>query len=398
MVDCGTNWGRSKVLRKNGTAMQNDSARCLDVFLHRWHYLGDGIPRPGGGRGPGSGRLNKKTGRTWRRSPGASKGQIMNISDKPDQKAAVMPPDDSDLAQQIFNTMISVPGVKPGHRPVHAKGILCRGTFASSGKAAALSKAAHFQGGSTPLTIRFSDGAPDPAVPENSYDASPRGIAVRFHLPGDGLTDIVALSHNGFAVATGQEFLALQKAIVTTDPSKPHPWPIEAFLGTHPAALKFVTEIRVIPASLANEAFFSNNAFVLVNARGSRQAVRYQVVPVAGRHDLTEAEAKTKSPNFLIEDLKTRLAAGPVQFRLVIQIPNPGDATADPSQVWPEDRQTMDAGMISITSAVADSAEVERGLVFDPTHLTDGIELSDDELPTLRARVYSLSATHRMKS
>jgi catalase len=321
----------------------------------------------------------------------------MNISDKPDQKAAAGPPDDGDLAQQIFDTMIRVPGVKPGHRPVHAKGIVCQGTFASSGKAAALSKAAHFQGVSVPLTVRFSDAAPDPAVPENSYDASPRGIAVRFHLPGGGLTDIVALSHNGFAVATGREFLALQKAIVATDPGRPHPWPIEEFLGAHPAALKFVMENRVIPASLANEAFFSNNSFVLVNARGARQAVRYQILPVAGRRDLGEAEAKAKSPNFLIDDLKTRLAAGPVQFRLVIQIPDPGDRTDDPSLVWPDDRRTIDAGTISITSAVPDSAGVERGLIFDPTHLTDGIELSDDELPTLRARVYSLSVAHRQK-
>ena len=321
----------------------------------------------------------------------------MNISDKSDQKAAAGAPDDGDIARQIFDTMIQVTGVKPGHRPVHAKGIVCQGTFASSGKVAALSRAAHFQGASAPLTIRFSDGASDPAVPENSYDASPRGIAVRFHLPGDGLTDIVALSHNGFVVATGEEFLALQKAVVATDPGRPHPWPIEAFLGTHPAALKFVMENRVIPASLANEAFFSNNSFVLVNARGARQAVRYQIIPVAGRRDLSEEEARTKSPNFLIEDLKTRLAAGAVQFRLVVQIPNPGDRTNDSSLVWPDDRQTIDAGIISITSAIADSAGVERGLIFDPTHLTDGIELSDDPLPALRARVYSLSAAYRQK-
>jgi catalase len=321
----------------------------------------------------------------------------MNVSIQPNQKPAVAPPDDGDIAQQIFDTMIQAHGVKPGHRPVHAKGIVCRGTFVPTGKAAALSKAAHFQGVPAPLTVRFSDGAPDPAVPENSYDASPRGIAVRFHLPGGGLTDIVALSHNGFAVATGEEFLALQKAIVATDPGQPHPWPIEAFLGTHPAALKFVMESRVIPASLAHEAFFSNNSFVLVNSAGARQAVRYQILPVAGRRDLTEAELKAKSASFLIEDLQTRLAAGPVQYRLVIQLPNPGDPTNDSTLVWPDDRRTIDAGTISITAVVADSAGVEKELIFDPTHLTDGIELSDDPLPALRARVYSLSVTRRWK-
>ena len=35
--------------------------------------------------------------------------------------------------------------------------------------------------------------------------------------------------------------------------------------------------------------------------------------------------------------------------------------------------------------------------MHDPTHLTDGIELSDDPLPALRARVYSLSASYRQQ-
>src|ERR1017187_1239301 len=300
---------------------------------------------------------------------------------------APKPPAGQDLAQQIFDLMVRAPGNKPGYRPAHAKGLVCQGKFAPSREAASLSKAAHFQG-AVPVTVRFSDGGADPSIPDNSPDASPRGMAIRFQLPGGGLTDIVALSHNGFIVGTGEEFLALQQAIAPPDPSKPHPWPIEAFLGAHPRALKFVQEIRVIPASFATEGFFSNDAFVFVNKDGVRQAVRYQIIPVAGRHDLSEAELKTRAADFLIQDLKTRLATGPVKFRLVAQLPNAGDPTNDPSLVWPDDRKTIDAGTISITSIVADSAGAERGLVYDPTHLTEGIELSDDPLPALRARVY----------
>jgi catalase len=158
-----------------------------------------------------------------------------------------------------------------------------------------------------------------------------------------------------------------------------------------------VQEIRVLPASFATEAFFSNDAFLFVNKDGAKQAGRYQIVPVSGRHDLSDAEAKTRSANYLIEDLKTRLAAGPIRFRLVVQLPNMGDPTNDPSLVWPDDRRTIDAGTISITSVVADSAGVERAMVYDPTHLTDGIELSDDPLLALRARVYSLSASYRQQ-
>ena len=314
----------------------------------------------------------------------------MNTSTKPVAE--------KDLAQQIFDTMLQVPGSKRGYRLVHAKGIVCQGTFAPSRDAAALSKAVHFQAASVPVTVRFSDGAPDPSIPDNSPDGGPRGMAVRFHLPGDGKTDIVAMSHNGFVVGTSEEFLALQKAVVATDPSKPHPWPIEVFLTTHPLALKFVQENKLIPASFATESFFSNDAFIFVNKSGVKQAGRYKILPVAGPQHLSDAEAKSRSANFLVQELKTRLATRPIKYRLVVQLPHAGDPTNDPSLVWPDDRETIDAGTISIATLVADSAGAERELVYDPTHLTEGIELSDDPLPALRARVYSLSAMRRQKT
>jgi len=305
--------------------------------------------------------------------------------------------EEKSLAEQIFDTMTQVHGVAQGYRLVHAKGVVCKGTFTPSKDAANLSKAAHFQGASVPVTVRFSDGPPDPAVPDNTAGASPRGMAIRFSLPGGGETDIVSLSHNGFIVGSGEDFLALQQAIVATDPSKPHPWPIEAFLGAHPLALKFVQEIQVVPASFGNQAFFSNNSFVFVNKDGVKQVGRYKFLPVAGQKNLSEVEAKAKSDNFLAEELKTRLATGPVKFRMIAQLPNAGDPTNDPSLVWPEDRKTVELGVISITSVVADSDAAQRSLVFFPTSLTDGIELSDDPFPPLRSSVYALSFARRQQ-
>jgi catalase len=321
----------------------------------------------------------------------------MTTSSKSTQQASVKPASDKDLAQQIFDLMAQAPGIKPGFRVVHAKGIVCQGTFAPARDAATLSRAGHFRGASVPVTVRFSGGSGDPTIPDNSPDAGPRGMSIRFQLPDGGMTDIVAMSHNGFVVGTGEEFLALQKAARATDPGKPHPWPIEEFLGTHPRALKFVQDNRVIASSFGTQAFFSNDAFIFVNKGGVRQAGRYQILPVAGQHNLSDAEAKTRPADFLVDELKKRLAAGPIKFRLVVQLPNAGDPTNDPSLVWPDDRKTIDIGTISITSIAADSAGVEKKIVFDPTHLTEGIELSDDPLPALRARVYSLSAMRRQQ-
>src|SRR5437762_12147442 len=102
----------------------------------------------------------------------------MNTSSTQNQRTgstAVESPAEKDLAQQIFDIMIQAPGGKPGYRPVHAKGIVCQGTFSPSADAANLSKAGHFRGASVPVTVRFSDGGPDPTVPDNSPDAGPRG-------------------------------------------------------------------------------------------------------------------------------------------------------------------------------------------------------------------------------
>jgi catalase len=101
------------------------------------------------------------------------------------------------------------------------------------------------------------------------------------------------------------------------------------------------------------------------------------------------------SPNFLSEELRARLANGPVEFRLVVQLANAGDPTNDPSLVWPDDRRTVEMGTISVTSIVADSDAAQRALVFFPTAVTDGIELSDDPFPGLRSKVYALASAYR---
>ena len=91
----------------------------------------------------------------------------------------------------------------------------------------------------------------------------------------------------------------------------------------------------------------------------------------------------------------TRLAAGTVKYRLLLQIAGSGDRTDDPSIIWPDDRKKIELGVITIRSVVADSTQAEKDLAFDPARLMDGMELSDDPFPLLRSRVYAISAAGR---
>jgi len=55
-------------------------------------------------------------------------------------------------------------------------------------------------------------------------------------------------------------------------------------------------------------------------------------------------------------------------------------------------------GTIRVTSVVTDSDAAQKALVFFPTSLTDGIELSDDPLPALRTSAYALSFARRQQA
>ena len=73
----------------------------------------------------------------------------------------------------------------------------------------------------------------------------------------------------------------------------------------------------------------------------------------------------------------------------------PGDQTKDPSQPWPDDRKVVDLGVLTLTKVVPDSLAAEKKLLFVPTNVTAGIELSDDPLPRVRAAAYGVSYARR---
>jgi catalase len=303
---------------------------------------------------------------------------------------------EANLPQQIADAMVQVNGgLHPGFRFAHAKGLVLSGTFTPAKGAASISRAAHLRGATVPVTVRLSDGTGVPQINDDNPNASPRGMAIRFALPGGAFTDIVANSHNGFFVGTGEDFLAMLKAIAATKPDSPHPSPIEQFLGSHPRALKVVIDSKALPQSFATLGFFGNNAFIFVDSTGTKRPGRYQILPVAGIHHLDSTAATKLSPNYLFDELHRRIARGPIKYRLLVQLANPGDPTNDGSIVWPDDRKRMELGTISLTNIAPNNDELQRSLTFNPIFLTDGIQLSDDPFPPLRSAVYALSVAHR---
>jgi catalase len=308
----------------------------------------------------------------------------------------VLSAQEKSLPQRIADVIVQLNGgIHTGFRFMHAKGVVVTGTFTPASGARSISTAAHLTGVPVAVTVRFSDGTGIPMIPDTDTRGAPRGMAIRFTLPGGAFTDIVAISHNGFVVGTGEEFLAFLTAVAHTTADSPHPNPVEQFLAKHPRALKFIQDAQPLPASFATLAYFGNNAFIFVDSAGTRRAGRYQILPATGIVNLDSLEASKAGPQYLFEDMPRRLARGPVRFRLVAQMANPGDQTSDGSIVWPDDRKVVELGTLALTAIAPDNEKLQRELTYNPIFLTSGIQLSDDPMISLRSAVYALSVVHR---
>lgn len=296
------------------------------------------------------------------------------------------------LPTQIVDLANKVDGVHPGFRAFHAKGVVVEGSFKGTVAAAQLSSATLFNGSIIAVTARFSDGSGMPTVPDAS-PAMPRGIAIKYHLPGGADTDMVTNSFKFFPVGTGEDFRDLLQAIVASPADAPKPTKLEQFFAGHPNAPKAIGSLP-IPDSFADEEYHGIDAFIFVNKTGQRQAVRYLVVPEKLVHIAPEEAAK-RSPDYLFDELTRRIAQKPLVFHLKAQLAQPSDQTRDASQPWPDDRQVVELGVLTLKRVAANSRAAEQKLLFVPSNLTAGIELSDDPLPSLRAAAYAVSFGRR---
>lgn len=315
----------------------------------------------------------------------ASIKRVAALADTVAQAGASMP-------QQIVASFDALfHGPYPGFRANHAKGIICEGTFTPTASAATLSRAAHFQKG-VKATVRFSDFGGVPTVPDNDDLASPHGMAVKFHLPDGGETDLVGHSVPFFPAATPEEFngflQALKGGAATVGP----------YLGSHPAAAQFVAAPKPPPLSFATLSYHFINAFKLTNGAGTSRYVRYTMRAVAPEASLSAAQAKQQKPNYLFDEIAQRLKRGPVEFQYVAQIAREGDPTDVATSYWPADRERVTLGRLSVTSVAAGSDAVQRRLLFDPGHVTAGIEPSGDPLILARSGAYAISYARRFRS
>jgi catalase len=300
------------------------------------------------------------------------------------------------LPEQIVDAIHDINGRHEGTRAVHAKGVVCAGTFTATPEAATLTRAAHMQGDPVPATVRFSNGGGNPGTKDAAKDG--RGLAVKLYLPDDSRTDLVAVTLPQFFVRTPEDFLEFTRAR-KPDPEtgQPDMAKIGAFLEAHPEALPAIQYAlsQPAPASYAQLEYRGIHAFKWIAADDAERWTRFTFRPRAGVAGLTDEAAAARSADYLQQEIRERLESGPVEFELEVSIAREGDDPSDPTQAWPEDRERVVVGTLRVDELDRTRERDGDVLVFDPTRVTDGIELSDDPILRVRPDAYAVSVERR---
>ncbi|UNK42547.1 catalase family peroxidase [Luteimonas sp. S4-F44] len=284
----------------------------------------------------------------------------------------------------------------PGFRRAHAKGVCVAGHFEGLPAGAALSRAAVFASPRTPVLGRLSIGGGTPYGLD--AQARVRSMALVFDGPDGSQWRMAMNSFPFFGAASIETFLEQTRASAP-DPAtgKPDPARMAAFAARHPEAQRFAAWAKAAPwsDSFANTQYNGIHAYRFVDAAGVSRLVRWSMRPQAPFVEMDAAQREAAERDYLQDELRARLARGPLRWDMVVTLAGPDDDARDPSTPWPEAREQVVVGTLVLTQAQDQATGPCRDLNFDPTLVPSGVALSDDPILAARASVYAQSFDRR---
>lgn len=289
-------------------------------------------------------------------------------------------------------------GKHAGLRRSHAKGVCAAGHFTGTAEGAALSHAEIFSGARIPATLRFSGPGGNPKVSDKGKTV--RGLAIRLQAPTDGAFDTVMISAPVFFVSRPEHFAGFIESR-KPDPKTgmPDPQRVAAFNAAHPDTAPQIEYLRAtpVPASFATTPYFGVHAFRFVDGDGEGRWVKWSFEPVAGVQGLDDEALKSKPDQFLVDELRKRVADGPVSFDMVVQLGQSDDVLDDATKAWPATRERVVVGRLVVDSVSADAGGACDPILFNPLALPAGIEPSADPILHARPAAYAVSVARRQQ-
>lgn len=271
------------------------------------------------------------------------------------------------------------------HRTLHAKGRLYAGSFTATSEAGTLGRAGHLTGEPVPVLVRWSNAGGNADVPDKAPDI--RGMVVKFRLPDGTATDLLGQTARRFPTDDPELFVRMTEASrrMATFP---------LFMLRHPSmAPALIDGLRT--GATSSPRSFTEPIYYPIHAYGWRDAddrlswVRYSLVA----QDAEPLAETFGGPDRLFDEMAARLARGPVRFDVRLHVAGPGDDPHRATSVWQHARELL-GGTVEVTEELPD-AEADGPVVFDPTRIVDGIELSDDPILRYRPSAYAESIKRR---
>ena len=131
---------------------------------------------------------------------------------------------------------------------------------------------------------------------------------------------------------------------------------------------------------------------VFVNSDGASTYVRWTLVPV---QPYEAGIGASQDKNLLFDGLIASIQQHPLQWHLVMTVAQPGDQTDNATIQWPEGREQVDVGTLTLDSVESEETSPARDINFDPLVLPAGMAPSNDPLLSARSGIYSQSFTKR---
>ena len=298
--------------------------------------------------------------------------------------------------EEIINGFEGVLGPVRSYRPSHPKGLCAAGHFTATPEGTRLSVAPVFSGQRVTTLIRFGVAGANPQADDRAR--STRGLGIRFETAAGDVLDMANISAPIFGAPNPTVFLENLR-VRAPDPAtgRPNAERIAAFVAANPAVTLQGAWLAATlpPASWATTPYWGVNAFRFQGQDGQVRHARWVFEPRAGVQRLTAEQMQSLPRDFLADEIRGRIARGPVEFDMVLQFPGAGDDVTNPTVAWPEDRPRAVVGRLTVTSVAAGPGGPCDPISFMTLDQEPGISFSDD--PTLHARAapYAVSLSRR---
>jgi catalase len=302
----------------------------------------------------------------------------------------------SQTTESIVDTMRTLSG-KQKARPSGAKGQCFTARFTPTADARTLTTSKAFARESTAL-VRFSVGSGNPKVADATKTVN-RGLAFRIDPDGEGQTEFVMVNAPINFVKSPEQMLAFLQARLPGADGKPDAEKIKAFTDANPETTnqgKYLAS-RPVPGSWVGVGYWGIHPYTLTNAQGAKQIIKFRLVPQGGEVGLTDDEAKAKPADFLVDELKSRLAeTKPAGFDVMAIPGTAADAKLPATEQWPDEDKRPAIKLATLTITGLGNNDACDGRIFDPTNLAQGLAgPTDDPLFTQRQPAYAISISQR---